>query len=94
MLQDGNPVFSLPVEFEPQCTAVHPGQTEVAVGGKTNEIHIYTVDNNTLVKKTSVSLPQQVSIVCDVAYSPDGAYLASADDNRRVTVFNSTDYQV
>ena len=35
VLRDGNPVFSLPVEFEPQCAAVHPGQTEVAVGGKT-----------------------------------------------------------
>ena len=27
-------MFSLPVDFEPQCAAVHPGQTEVAVGGK------------------------------------------------------------
>ncbi|XP_078354362.1 WD repeat-containing protein 1-B-like [Oculina patagonica] len=92
VLQDGNPVFSLPVEFEPQCTAVHPGQTEVAVGGKTNEIHIYTVDNNTLVKKTSTPV-SHATAVCDVAYSPDGAYLAAGDDNRRITVFNSTDYQ-
>ena len=35
VLREGNPVFSLPVDFEPQCAAVHPGQTEVAVGGKT-----------------------------------------------------------
>ena len=35
VLRDGKVVFSLPVEFEPQCAAVHPGQTEVAVGGKT-----------------------------------------------------------
>jgi len=52
------------------------------------------VDNNTLVEKTNASLPEQVNIVCDLAYSPDGAYLASADDNRRVTVFTSTDYKV
>lgn len=35
VLQDGNAVFSLSVEFEPQCTAIHPGKTDVAVGGKT-----------------------------------------------------------
>ncbi|XP_020619123.1 WD repeat-containing protein 1-B-like isoform X1 [Orbicella faveolata] len=93
VLRDGNPMFSLPVEFEPQCTAVHPGQTDVAVGGKTNTIHIYTVDNNTLAEKTSASLPERVNMVGDLAYSPDGAYLASADDDRRVTVFTSTDYK-
>lgn len=91
VLRDGKVVFSLPVEFEPQCAAVHPGQTEVAVGGKTTEIHIYTVDNNTLVHKTTCSV--QAEVVCDLAYSPDGAYLASGDGNRRVSVFSSTDYQ-
>ena len=28
-------MFSLHADFEPQCASVHPGQTEVAVGGKT-----------------------------------------------------------
>ena len=41
-----------------------------------------------------MSLPEHVSTVSDLAYSPDGAYLASADDNRRVTVFTSNDYEV
>ena len=39
-------------------------------------------------------LPEHVTIVSDLAYSPDGAYLASADDNRRVTVFTTNDYKV
>jgi len=52
------------------------------------------VDNNTLAEKTSASLPERVNMVGDLAYSPDGAYLASADDDRRVTVFTSTDYKV
>ena len=52
------------------------------------------MDNDTLVEKTSVSLPGHVNTVCDIAYSPDGAYLASADDNRRVNVFRTTDYEV
>ena len=34
-MREGNPVFSLPVDYEPICVAVHPGQTEVAVGGMT-----------------------------------------------------------
>ena len=32
--------------------------------------------------------------VCDLAYSPDGAYLASGDDARTVSVFSSTNYEV
>ena len=35
-----------------------------------------------------------VNDVGDLAYSPDGAYLASADDNRKVNVFSSTNYEV
>ncbi|KAJ7375242.1 hypothetical protein OS493_001987 [Desmophyllum pertusum] len=93
VLRDGNPVFSLPVDFEPQCTAVHPGQTEVAVGGKTDKLYIYTLDNDTLAEnpKESISLSNGTT-VSDVVYSPDGAYLACAD-SRRVSIFNSTDYQ-
>ena len=41
-----------------------------------------------------MSLPGLVNMVCDLAYSPDGGYLASADDNRRVTVFDSAGYEV
>lgn len=70
-----------------------PNQSISAFFFSQNEIHIYTVDNNTLVKKTSTSV-SHATAVCDVAYSPDGAYLAAGDDNRRITVFNSTDYQV
>lgn len=58
-----------------------------------SEIYVYTLDNDTLVKKTSSSL-SYVTAICDLAYSPDGAYLASADDNRRVNVFRTTDYEV
>ena len=58
-----------------------------------SEIYVYTLDNDTLVKKTSSSL-SHVTAICDLAYSPDGAYLASADDNRRVNVFRTTDYGV
>ena len=52
------------------------------------------MDDYTLVEKTSASVAAHANTVCDLAYSPDGAYLASADDNRRVSVFTSTDYQV
>lgn len=92
VLRDGHPVFSLPVDYEPQCAAVNPGQTEVAVGGISRAVRIYTLESNSLVEKTTVSLSTAVSQVCDIAYSPDGAYLATGDDYRRVTVFNSTDY--
>lgn len=92
VLRDGSPVFSLPVDFEPQCAAVHPGQTEVAVGGKTSNLFIYTLEGSTLVQKKCLSL-SLVNHVCDLGYSPDGAYLASVDDQRKVNVFSSTNYE-
>ena len=33
VIRDGRSVFSLPVEFEAHCVSIHPGQSEVAVGG-------------------------------------------------------------
>ena len=33
VIRNGKKVSSLKVNFEPVCAAVHPGQTEVAVGG-------------------------------------------------------------
>lgn len=94
VLRDGNVVHSHPVDYEARCVAIHPGQAEVAVGGETKEIHVYTLDNNTLVAKTSCSRSASVNVVSDVQYSPDGAYLAAGDDNRKVSVYDSTGYEL
>ncbi len=33
VMRDGAPVFMQKVNYEPQCVSIHPGLTEVAVGG-------------------------------------------------------------
>lgn len=89
VLREGNPVFSLPVDYEPICVAVHPGQTEVAVGGMTKYVYIYTLESNTLVEKTKLELTVNVNSVWALAYSPDGAWLATGDSDKKVNIFDS-----
>lgn len=55
-------------------------------------IHVYELNNNTLVEKTDVELKLGGQIT-DLKYSPDGAYLASCDANRRLTVFKMPAYE-
>lgn len=39
------------------------------------------------------SLKQSGEVMC-LAYSPDGAYLAAGDANRKVVLYSSSDYKV
>lgn len=91
VIQNGKKVSSLKANYEPASAAVHPGQTEVAVGGGNDErIHIFNLENDTLVEK---KIAKVRGTVCDLAYSPDGAFLASADSGRRVFVFETSNYE-
>ncbi len=42
VLRDKAPVFMQKAAFEPQCVAIHPGLTEVAVGGMDVSAHKIT----------------------------------------------------
>lgn len=56
-----------------------------------SKVHIYSLSGGTL-KETSTQA-QTGSITC-VAYSPDGAYLAASDANRKVELYSCPDYKV
>ena len=58
-----------------------------------NDVVIYTLDNHTLVKKTTIRV-NAGGRVSAVAYSPDGAHLAIGSANRTVDVYDTTNYQV
>ncbi|XP_064599768.1 WD repeat-containing protein 1-like [Liolophura sinensis] len=94
VFQNKRKVFTQKVPYEPSSVAIHPGKTEVVVGGgqKDMAIHVYELNNNTLVEKTDVELKMGGQIT-DLKYSPDGAYLASCDTNRRLTVFKMPSYE-
>lgn len=82
---------SFPVDFEPSSISIHPKEPDVAVGGtKDSMVHIYLLNGFTLSHKTSM---QHMGPVTDVAYSPDGKYLAACDANRKVILYSSLTYE-
>lgn len=54
-------------------------------------VHIYNIEGGDLVETRT--LKHSGSITC-VGYSPDGAYLAAGDGNRRVILYSCPDYEV
>lgn len=79
-------VFTLSIDYECLSIALAPSDTEVAVGSDKGQIHIYTVDQNTLKAKKVIAASGSVE---DVGYSPDGAWLASVDSGRNLFVFDA-----
>jgi len=73
--------------------AIHPGLTEVAVGGgdRDQKVHLYTLANDTLTEKDTKS---HGGAVMDIKYSPDGSYMAACDSYRKVILYQLPDYQV
>uniref|UniRef100_A0A3Q3X3P3 Uncharacterized protein n=1 Tax=Mola mola TaxID=94237 RepID=A0A3Q3X3P3_MOLML len=68
---------------------IHPGGTTAAVGGADEKIHLYSIQGNTL-KDEGQTLSVKGKVT-DMAYSNDGAYLASIDDKKVATVFSVAD---
>ncbi|KAM9329649.1 WD repeat-containing protein 1 [Gastrophryne carolinensis] len=90
LLKDKKKVFVLDsLDYEPECVAIHKGSGTVAVGGVDGNIHLYTIQGNSL-KDEGKSLPVK-AVVTSMAYSHDGAFLAATDANRVVTVFSVAD---
>lgn len=56
-----------------------------------SKVHIYTLSGGSL---QETQLLSQTGSITSVAYSPDGAYLAAADANRKVELYSCPDYKV
>ncbi|XP_073466213.1 WD repeat-containing protein 1 [Aquarana catesbeiana] len=89
LLKDKKKVFVDPLDYEPESVAVHKGSGTVVVGGADGNIHMYSIQGNTL-KNEGKSLPVNAAVT-SLAYSNDGAFLAATDANRVVTVFSVAD---
>ncbi|XP_076372286.1 actin-interacting protein 1 flr [Tachypleus tridentatus] len=93
IMDHGQKKSCLPVEYEPSCVSVHPVETDVAVGGyKDHKVHIYLLNGYTLSHKTT--LDEHRGAITDVAYSPDGSYLAACDGNRKVILYRALTYEL
>ena len=56
-----------------------------------SKVHVYSLENGTL--KAVRELSHTGAITC-LEFSPDGAYLAVGDSNRKVCLYQCPDYEV
>ncbi|KAM8757267.1 WD repeat-containing protein 1 [Acanthopagrus schlegelii] len=98
LLKDKKKVFTLDrLGYEAEVGAIHPGGTTAAVGGKDEKIHLYSIQGNTL--KDEGKTIDAKGTITEMAYSPNGAYLATVDDKKVAAVYcvaddykNKTEY--
>ncbi|KFM78476.1 Actin-interacting protein 1, partial [Stegodyphus mimosarum] len=92
VVQGGKKINSYPVDFEAQCISLHPQEPDVAVGGgKDNKVHIFLLNGVNFSPKTTM---EHRGAITDVAYSPNGLYLAASDSNRKVVLYNALTYEL
>jgi len=92
VIRDGKVVNKTQVKYQPSAVALSKDETEVAVGGKDNQIYIYSLSGDKL-NETKV-LKNHRGAVSTIAYSPDGRHLASGDLNREIFVFDAASKEV
>jgi len=92
VIEGGKKVGSLGINFEPSSLSFNPVQNHVAVGSLSdNKVHVYSLEGTTFTLKESLS---HLGGVTDVAYSPDGEYLVASDSNRKVILYQVSNYQL
>eukprot|EP01113_Clastostelium_recurvatum_P019475 TRINITY_DN2296_c0_g1_i4.p1 TRINITY_DN2296_c0_g1~~TRINITY_DN2296_c0_g1_i4.p1 ORF type:complete len:628 (-),score=239.85 TRINITY_DN2296_c0_g1_i4:46-1854(-) len=92
VIRNGKVVSSKAADFQPSAVALSTDETEVAVGGKDNKIRLYSLDGGVLTEKKV--LEGHRGALTNVQYSPDGQWLASADQNRDIFVWSTATHQI
>ncbi|GFT79997.1 WD repeat-containing protein 1-B [Nephila pilipes] len=79
---------SYPIDYEGTSIAVHPGGHDVAVGGaKDMKVHVYYVSGPCFSPKATM---EHRGAITDLAYSPNGVYLAASDSNRKIILYTDS----
>ncbi|KAG8198510.1 hypothetical protein JTE90_017375 [Oedothorax gibbosus] len=92
VVQGSKKLSSFPIDYEGTSVAAHPTENDVAVGGAEDmKVHIYLLNGNNLIPKTTL---EHRGAITDLAYSPNGAYLAASDANRKVILYNALTYEL
>lgn len=86
VLRDGKIVNKHPVKFQPSSIALSVDELLVAVGGKDNIIHFFSLSGDKL--NETKELKKHRGPITSLNFSPDGQRLVSCDTNRDIFVWN------
>jgi len=92
LIRDEKIVHTVPTKYQPTSVALSVDDAEVAVGAKDNSIHIYSLAGDSL--KEEKVLSKHRGFLTALTYSPDGQWLASADQNREIVVWDKASHTV
>jgi WD40 repeat protein len=81
------PAGTVPTAFGAKAVALSPDDKEVAVGGGDNHVYLYSLSGTTLTQ--TKKLEGHRGPISAAAYSKDGKYLATADTNREIIVWDT-----
>jgi len=84
IIRNGAIASTLSVAYRPQAVAA--SGSFVAVGGENNNVYLYKVSGNTMTEEAV--LKGHRGPITRLDFSPDGKWLATADKNREVMVFD------
>ncbi|XP_067657965.1 actin-interacting protein 1-like [Haliotis asinina] len=90
VVSDNHVMSTVPVKFDPECVDIHPGLTQVAVGGR-NVVVLYELSNGALSEIKQISIPENT--VYSVRYSPDGSILAVVGSNKKLQAYSTPNYE-
>eukprot|EP00002_Diphylleia_rotans_P024161 TRINITY_DN4763_c0_g1_i1.p1 TRINITY_DN4763_c0_g1~~TRINITY_DN4763_c0_g1_i1.p1 ORF type:complete len:571 (+),score=111.96 TRINITY_DN4763_c0_g1_i1:66-1778(+) len=85
--RSGSLLFSNPVTYKPTALAMAPNGVSVCVAGDDKVIHVYRIAENGQIQLLG-TLKQHRGLITAIAYSPDGQFLSSADDNREIILWD------
>jgi len=86
VIRDGKIASKLQLKYQPNAVAISVDETVVAIGGKDNLIHLYQLNGTTLTEGPVLSGHR--GPLSALAFSPDGKFLGSADNNRDIFVWD------
>lgn len=81
-------VHKTAVKYQASSVALSADETKVAVGGKDNNVYIYSLSGDKLTE--TASLKGHRGPLSSIAYSPDGKYLATGDHNRELLIWDAS----
>ncbi|KAI3635576.1 hypothetical protein MIR68_006214 [Amoeboaphelidium protococcarum] len=92
--QHGKKQSSQATKFSCNAVALSADEKEVAVGGDDKQVHFFTVSADGNLTPSAKVYQSNRGQITALAYSPNGKYLAAADTDRKIVVYDTTSGQV